>query len=316
MKLSYQDVSQDADTLAKLKDIHQFHLWTVIKKIELGWSKDEKYYIETSDDKAYVLRLSSITQYDQKKKEYEIIKKISELGFLMSFPVDFGVCGSKQFVYMILTYIEGDTLENVLPSLDNELQYQLGRQAGKILKEIHQLSTKGYQQSYRMIDKKIMQLERYEKSNLRMQGDEKIISFVKDNIHLLKDREETFQHGDFHPGNLILANNYVLGVIDFNRWDISDPYEEFYKLGIFTSSLSTRFCIGQIEAYFDDHIPQSFWKIMAVYVAHSILYSIKWAEPYGETDIENMREIYKRVVDHYKAFEQMIPSWFQPIASK
>ena len=43
-----------------------------------------------------------------------------------------------------------------------------------------------------------------------------------------------YQHGDFHPGNLIYMENGEIGVIDFNRWEVGDPYEEF--LGYATKS--------------------------------------------------------------------------------
>lgn len=40
---------------------------------------------------------------------------------------------------MLLTWIEGKDLEEVLSDLTEEQQYQLGRQAGKILKKIHSI---------------------------------------------------------------------------------------------------------------------------------------------------------------------------------
>ena len=301
----------------KIKDIKDFCTWKSVEKITLGWSSDEKYYIESIDQKKYVLRLSSIERYEQKKKEFDIINQLSHVGFTMSYPVDFGICGNNQFVYMILTYIEGITLENELSHLDENTQYKLGRKAGNILKSIHQLELSSpYQKTYSIIDKKLKQLHKYESSHLRMPGDEKVISFVKENIHLLDKQKPTLQHGDFHPGNLILLDNKDIGVIDFNRWDFADPYEEFYKLGIFSSALSIPFCIGQIESYFDDDIPQSFWRVLAVYVAHAALYSIKWAEPYGQNDIDNMKAIYMMVNEHYQHFDEIIPSWFYPIQSK
>lgn len=306
----------DNDILDKMKDIKQFDSWKIVKKLELGWSSDSKFYIETVNNEKLLLRLSSIDQYDQKKKEFEIINIFHKLGFKMSTPIEFGVCGNNKHTYMILSYIEGDTLEDVLSDLDTDKQYELGRKAGIILRQIHDLDIGEYQQSYSIVDKKLRQLEKYETSNLRIKDDEKIISFVKENIHLLDHRKPTFQHGDFHPGNLILTKDHEIGVIDFNRWDVADPYEEFYKVSLLSSLVSIPFCIGQIEAYFNNDIPESFWKILSVYVAQSVLYSIKWAEPYGEKEVEHMRNICIRVAKDYHHFDQIIPSWFIPIQSK
>ena len=98
-----------------------------------------KYFIKTKEGKMLLLRISDIEQYETKKKEYEIVEKYSKLGFLMSQPIDFGICNNGKNVYMLLTWIEGKDLEEVLSDLTEEQQYQLGRQAGKILKKIHSI---------------------------------------------------------------------------------------------------------------------------------------------------------------------------------
>lgn len=47
----------------------------------------------------------------------------------------------------------------------------------------------------------------------------------------------------------VMDNTHIyeaIGVIDFNRWEVGDPYEEFYKLESFARELSVPYCIGQI----------------------------------------------------------------------
>lgn len=107
-----------------------------------------------------------------------------------------------------------------------------------------------------------MQLSRYEESNVRIENDEIAIKYVKDNIKNIWTKEPVYMHGDFHPGNLIYMNDGSIGVIDFNRWEVGDPYEEFYKLDSFGIELSVPYCIGQVDAYFDDDIPLDFGKYM------------------------------------------------------
>ena len=70
----------------------------------------------------------------------------------------------------------------------------------------------------------------------RVENDEDAISYVKNNIDLIWRKNPVYQHGDFHPGNLIYMPDGQIGVIDFNRWEVGDPYEEFYKLEIFNKS--------------------------------------------------------------------------------
>lgn len=120
-------------------DIKNSNYWKSIELISKGWSKDTKYYITTMDEQHFLLRISDIAQYEVKKKEYEIIKKYSMLGIHMSMPIDFGTCNDGNNVYMLLTWIEGNDLEDVLSELSEREQYQLGRKAGEILKRIHSI---------------------------------------------------------------------------------------------------------------------------------------------------------------------------------
>ena len=294
------------------ENIPGYEKWLRIEKIERGMSDDAKYYIETDEKKKYALRTSNIKNYELKKKEYEIISKYEELGFEMSKPIDFGITNEGNDVYMLLSWVEGEDLEIALPKLSEEDQYLLGREAGIILKQIHSikipqdeipLTTK--------IPKKLLQIESYEKSSVRIDNDEIALNYVKDNIHKMWSKPPVYQHGDFHPSNLLLTPDNKLGVVDFNRWEIGDPYEEFYKLESFAVSLSIPYAIGQIDAYFNDDVPDDFFQILAVYVAHSSLYSIKWAEKFGQKEIDFMKNICLKSFEHFNDFKTCIPNWFK-----
>ena len=114
----------------KFKDIPNHHLWQTIKPVNKGWSRDKKFHIITDEGHHLLLRISDEATYTVKKKENEIINKISELDFHMSRPLDFGLC--QEGVYMLLTWVEGDDLEMVLPALSPVRQYNLGYKAGQI----------------------------------------------------------------------------------------------------------------------------------------------------------------------------------------
>lgn len=294
------------------REIAGFDKWCKVEKINRGWSDDHKYYIETADKQKLLLRTSSIDQYEMKKKEYEVICKYANLGFKMSEPISFGVCFGNQNVYMLLTWIEGEDLELALPKLTHDKQYSLGREAGIILKKIHELKVPDDEIPQRSkISKKREQIKRYEESEVRVFGDEAVLKFLEDNLDKIWSEPPVYQHGDFHPGNLILTPDGKIGVIDFNRWEIGDPYEEFYKLESFGTEVSIPYCIGQIDSYFDDEIPEGFWEILAVYVAHASLYSIKWAEKYGQKDVDHMVRICEKSMAHYDNFEKLIPTWYK-----
>lgn len=293
------------------EEIKGYNTWKTTEKLSKGWSSDSKYIIETKTGETLLLRVSDIEHYEAKKKEYEIIQKYAELGFLMSMPLDFGVCNHGENAYMLLTWVEGIDLEEALPNLPQNEQYRLGREAGKILKKIHSLEVDANDlPKDTKKGKKLLQLSRYEESQVRIDNDETAIEYVKQNIDKIWSKSPVYQHGDYHPGNLIYTKDGSIGVIDFNRWEVGDPYEEFYKLESFGIESSIPYCVGQIEAYFDDHIPGDFWVTLAVYVAHAALYSIKWAEKFGQKDIDGMKERCRRAFANYDEFRSCIPRWF------
>lgn len=44
-----------------------------------------------------------------------------------------------------------------------------------------------------------------------------------------ENRPQCFQHGDYHIGNMMIENGKLV-VIDFDRYDFGDPWEEFNRI--------------------------------------------------------------------------------------
>lgn len=283
--------------------------WRSVEPVQKGWSSDRKYRIQTNNGETLLLRLSDASKLAEKQKEYEIIQKYAGLGFPMSQPLEFWVQGEQ--VYMLLSWVEGEDLETVLPRLPETEQYRLGREAGMILKRIHSIQVDPAdrpKQTKR--ERKLWQLAKYENSALRIDGDDTAVQYVKDNIGLIWTQPPVYQHGDFHPGNLIYRPDGRIGVIDFNRWEVGDPWEEFYKLQSFGKEVSVPYCVGEIDAYFDCKPPEEFWRAVAVYVAWSSLYSIKWAEPFGQAEVDGMVRRCRAAFADYDGFHLFIPKWY------
>lgn len=298
-------------------DIARSKDWKNTTPISKGWSSDKKYLVETADGKMQLLRISDIDAYEAKKKEYEIITKYSQLGINMSMPIEFGICNEGKNVYMLLSWVEGRDLEEVLPELSEWDQYKLGRQAGTILRKIHSIPLDSADvPATTKREKKLVQLVRYEESNLRFSGDEIAVAYVKENINSIWNKTPVYMHGDFHPGNLIYMQDGSIGVIDFNRWEVGDPYEEFYKLESFGIEISVPYCIGQIDAYFNDNVPEDFWTANAVYVAQASLFSIKWAEKFGQAYVDGMVRRARASMKNFDNFNLSVPKWYSNTLGK
>ena len=285
--------------------------WKSVRPIRKGWSGDQKFLVKTNSGESLLLRLSDRQDYEAKKKEFEVITKYSGLGIRMSMPLEFGICNDGRNVYMLLSWMEGRDLESALPKLSEKKQYLLGRQAGTILRKIHSIpvAPEDFPQKTKK-EKKLLQLARYEESDVRIPGDEIAIRYVKDHIDQIWKKSPVYQHGDFHPGNLIYGKDGNIGVIDFNRWEVSDPYEEFHKLESFGTEVSIPYCVGQIDAYFQDRIPKDFWEANAVYVAHASLFSIVWAKSFTQKDVDGMVARARRAFDDFDGFRQTVPKWY------
>lgn len=287
--------------------------WLVVDSVNKGWSMDKKYYIKTVDGRELLLRTADISKYDLKKREFEAVMQLADTHLFMSRPLQFGVCNNGQTVYSLLTWIDGEDAQDIIPTLNTATQYQLGVTAGQYLRSIHQIPAGKDQTPWadyynRKINKYI---SNYKACGIVLEGAAKVISFVEANRYLLEERPQTFQHGDYHVGNMIITKSGELGIIDFNRFDYGDPWEEFNRI-TFCSMRSPAFASGRIHGYFKDDVPEMFFRLMALYIASNLLSSISWAIPYGEEEVATMLRLGANVLESYDDFQIYIPKWYLP----
>ena len=105
--------------------------------IDKGWSNDKKYRVTDEQGNTFLLRVSPMEQYDGKKSEYDLMRRVAALGVPMCKPLAFGT--SDEGVYSIQTWIDGVDAEETVQDLTSEEQYAYGFDAGRILKKIHQI---------------------------------------------------------------------------------------------------------------------------------------------------------------------------------
>jgi len=282
-----------------------------IQLLDKGWSEERKFLIEIRDGSRYVLRISPVSSLEKRRNEFEIMEKIMELGINMSIPLGMGQYGDNKNVYVLLSWVEGETLDEGIKNLAEDEQYFLGLKAGETLKTIHCIPAPDNLEKWeeRMGRKIKNRLEKYRSSDLRVKNDQYAIDFIQGNIHLLKNRPQVLQHGDYHTGNLVHTPGGDLGVIDFNRWDYGDPFEEFLKMEMFSRDLSLFFCRGQLDGYFPRGIPENFFPLLALYLASVALFSPIWAVPFGEEEIAYMTEKAERIIKDFNKFGRVTPRW-------
>lgn len=255
-----------------MQTIIQYNTFTKMQPINKGWSEDKKYYIETKSGEKLLLRLSPAASYERKRMQYKILSQLTNLGLNIPRPLDFGYCNEGSEVFTILTWVEGQDAGSSLPLLPEERQFALGYEAGHLLSQIHRIPAPETAEPWgprfnRKLDKN---LENYNNCGIKLSNEEIILAFVSGNRHLLHNRPQTFQHGDFHTGNMVITPEQRVGVIDFNRSDFGDPWEEFNRI-VFSISVSPAFAAGKIKGYFQDSPPKEFFRLMALYIATNSL---------------------------------------------
>jgi serine/threonine-protein kinase len=294
-----------------MTDIPQYAAFTKIEPLNKGWSSDKKYYVETADGERLLLRVADIAEYERRKAEFENMQRVAALGIPMQQPVQFGTCNSDQSVYLLLTWVDGEDAAEVLPTLTETEQYALGVKSGEILRKIHAIPAPNTQEDWaaRFNRKADRNIKAYHDCGLRFDGDDAIIAYLTDNRHLLENRPQCYQHGDYHVGNMLIPDAKTVAVIDWNRDDYGDPWEEFNRI-VWSAQCSPHFATGQLRGYFSAEPPLEFWQLLAFYIGSNTISSIAWAIPFGQGEVDTMTKQSQNVLAWYDNLTRVVPSWF------
>ena len=283
--------------------------------IDKGWSGDRKYCAVTAQGKKYLLRISSLDRLERKRREFEKMTEVSRLGIPMCQPVEFGIC--EDGVYAVHSWIDGVDAEDAVMSMHADRQYSYGLDAGRILVKIHTIPAPEDADDWdtrfnAKIDRKIRM---YESCVLKYEsGGEAFLDYIAQNRYLLSGRPQTYQHGDYHIGNMMIDQYGTLTIIDFDRDDFGDPWEEFNRI-VWCAQAAPAFASGMVDGYFGGAVPVEFWRLLALYICSNTLGSLPWAVSFGDKEIRVMRNQASEVLEWYDGMRRVIPSWYQPGAA-
>ena len=294
-----------------MKDIPEYINFTKIEPIHKGWTGEQKYYIETTTNQQLLLRITDASKYDYKKAQQTLLKRVSELDIPISRPVGFGLCDDKKKVYQLLTWLEGEDVESLLPTITNMEQYNLGLKAGKLLRKIHSVAApKGTEDWDTNFDRMLRgEIEAY-RSRMDIQSElgDIIIHYVKENRDIIGVRAQTFIHGDYNPGNLIIMPNGELGAIDFNC-SYGDRYWDIFKVS-WRPECYAYFYSGQIRGYFDGEPTLEFWNAYTYYFAFGALIASSAPQWAGFNTPDEGKAVVKSILDWSDNFKNPKPKWY------
>jgi serine/threonine-protein kinase len=264
--------------------------------------------ILTQEGESWLLRVSDRIFEARKRREYDAVSRVAQLSIHTPRPISFGCL--EQGVYGLYSWLEGEDCETALPSLPVKTQYVLGISAGRQLKAIHGLPAPSDQPPWgqRFENKMNKKIEQYRQGDISMPSDDKMLFWAERGRYLLGTRPQCLQHGDFHVGNMVITPEGTLGVIDFNRCDYGDPWEEYNRI-VWSAHFSPAFAAGQVDGYFDTNIPTDFWILLATYLSVNALGSLAWAKPFGPKEVDTMLRNGREIINYYPD-DDPVPVWY------
>ena len=220
-----------------------------LEPIEKGWSSDVKYKAADKDGKLCLLRITPPGKDANRREMFELTQRTASRGVPMCAPLGFGTCAEG--TYSLFEWIDGVELEAALADLPDVEQYVYGVQAGEILQKIHSIPAPDNVPDWaeRFNAKASRKIEIFRSCPIQFEGGEAIIAYIEENRGLLENRPQCFQHGDYHVGNMMLDRAGKLRIIDFDRYDFGDPWEEFNRIP-WCAQASPHFATGLLNGYF------------------------------------------------------------------
>ncbi len=297
--------------------------YTDVSPITGGFSFEQKYLLTGGDATPYLVRIIHTPHQNdllKKQEEFRILSRLRQYSKLVPRTIAFGTTDDRSLCFMILTYCPGNDAEGILASLSDEEQFLLGVEAGRELKRLHgmpapamlpewscTISAKFKRKCCAFIDKGL---------DLPDMDLPKITAFVEKNLPGIRSTRQTFLHDDYHPGNLIIQNKKLSGIIDFNRYDWGDPIHDFVKLGYFSRAISIPFSAGQVDGYHGGSPRPEFWQRYSLYCAMTIVADVLWSALYeekGGVSGEMNRALQRdcRVIADHEQFTSAVPGWYR-----
>jgi len=298
-------------------DIPGSEAFRKIRPLKKGWSGDKKFIIETAEGRKLLLRLADVKEYDQKKREFEMMGRAAACGIPTPLPVDFGVCGKEKSVYMLVTWLEGEDVGSVLPKASEREQYLLGKKAGALLRGIHKIPVQTDAEDWSVwFGRRVREkLDVYFAHEHKLACAAPCADYLLQNKVLLEGRPQTYWHGDLNPTNVILMPNGKVAAIDYNaaydRHGV-DPMWEFRTVP-WGQNPNPYYYTGLLDGHYEGFSERDFIAELAV-LAYYFAYEAVW----GMVDSRILRKGMKKecrkhmenVLRWYNNMKNPVPSWY------
>ena len=220
-------IDENVPNAGKIKTVEQFK----------GGQSNPTYKIIT-DNKNLVLRrkppgklLPSAHAVD---REYKVITALYETD--VPVPKTYGLCEDDDVAgtaFFVMDFLDGDLFwDPMIPSMTNSDRTEIYKNKNKTLAKLHSVDYKkigledyGKPGNYvaRQVSRWSKQYRASETDNIEAMNN--LIEWLPKNIP--DDDETTIVHGDYRLDNMILRNNEVIGILDWELSTLGHPIADF-----------------------------------------------------------------------------------------
>ena len=220
-------IDENVPNAGKIQTVEQFK----------GGQSNPTYKIVT-DNKSLVLRrkppgklLPSAHAVD---REYKVITALYETD--VPVPKTYGLCEDDDVAgtaFFVMDFLDGDLFwDPMIPSMTNSDRTEIYKNKNKTLAKLHSVDYKkigledyGKPGNYvaRQVSRWSKQYRASETDNIEAMNN--LIEWLPKNIP--DDDETTIVHGDYRLDNMILRNNEVIGILDWELSTLGHPIADF-----------------------------------------------------------------------------------------
>mgnify|MGYP005718688331 FL=1 len=167
-------------------------------------------------------------------REYKVITALYETG--VPVPKTYGLCEDDDVAgtaFFIMDFLDGDLFwDPMIPSMTNRDRTEIYKNKNKTLAKLHSVDYKkigledyGKPGNYvaRQVSRWSKQYRASETDNIEAMNN--LIDWLPKNIP--DDDETTIVHGDYRLDNMILKNNEVIGILDWELSTLGHPIADF-----------------------------------------------------------------------------------------
>ncbi len=167
-------------------------------------------------------------------REYKVITALYETG--VPVPKTYGLCEDDDVAgtaFFIMDFLDGDLFwDPMIPTMTNKDRTQIYKNKNKTLAKLHSVDYKkigledyGKPGNYvaRQVSRWSKQYRASETDNIEAMNN--LIDWLPKNIP--DDDETTIVHGDYRLDNMILKNNEVIGILDWELSTLGHPIADF-----------------------------------------------------------------------------------------